>query len=1325
MPGPDRHRGDVAAARNRACEACHAREAAEWRGSPHQLAELDPVYRRAFAIEPMPFCRGCHSPEADPRAAVPGALATLGVGCVSCHVIGGAILAAPRADGAPARPAPHPVVRSARFASAAACASCHEFPFPDAALRSRPELMQSTASEHARGPYASTPCASCHMPRQGGRRSHAFAMQRDPANLQGALDVRATRTGAGRVQLVLTSRGVGHAFPTGDLFRRLEIDVEAVGDDYASVTRKVTYLTRHYRPMTAPGVPRRVVRDDRLGANGRDHATVDVDLGAAAAGYRIAWRVAYQRVDHPVESDDERAVVASEVVLGPGVPSGERRTEMTRIIAAVTCTALCACAGAPPKQPAPPAAPAPTTSIPSPAPVASSAPPAEPVEPAKPASPFHMLVKSQGALEVYALGDQIFAHGWPMFSEVKDGRVVEDERFERGLGGFIGIRSLFGHWPDDAWANVVLTNGRAGWGGLRHWNGTEWKVVGADLTATWLYADVQPWKDGRLLALEFNTMFQPPGVRFALVGKKRGGPVPVPTKAKCGAAVMASGFAALPTGEVFAAGSSCEGEQAAVEWWAPGETHGKLQQLGGEDPQNAVFVLPASASDVWVVASSYRKTTIAHFDGSAWKVEPNTFAHPLISASLAKDGTLWAVSRSPWDQKHPQGDVYKRPSGGTWTLVPLPEGETKPATIVAAPDGTIWVGADDGLLATIAPKGDVQSLDWKVGQQFPTGVNVPKAATEGCDSIYVLMYGITKVTPKDYDFPMTRKALAGHPELKDARFAVTEDNGHQYFGAFVPTLAMGKKIEKLVKDKVKGSKPAVLCSAPKTVRELHIDLATGNVAAIGGRSGAVSRGAPDTRSASRLHTGDRATCNRHATCEAIAPHARSRVQHGGERAARGCSPTAGTSRCRAVHRLVNLGERGALVFERCATASPSLQERRSQVPLQVAAADGAGQEVVARFELVAEHGSPRRHQVDRAGVLASADRRRHAHQDRDERGGVPQNRRGGRADAEDVERTRPRADRHDPAVGAEGGRARLVSRVRVELQVPFAVPGQLVVHHDIGALVDAVHAVADVRRLDHDVHHRGELRHAPRVRREWTLSTALLVAACGGSTASAPSADAGATDAAGGSAGASGTVCDPATVTIAFGVQMQDGGAPVDGVTYDVTGRVTAADATSFTVDVPDPLRVAVAGAASLPAVDSIVRVRWRKDLVANAYQSWLAVENVPSFQGLDNAVAPGTDPLLEVAGGATPPTASYSVARDSVQCGQACGRAQLQDLLTFTSADGSHATPPLHAGASADVALFSPASQRAYRVTVGFAQNLPCDPQGETGAVYVVSRTP
>ena len=56
MPGPARRRLLAAVAENAACESCHDEEAKEWRGSYHQRANVDPAYRRAFAIEPSPFC---------------------------------------------------------------------------------------------------------------------------------------------------------------------------------------------------------------------------------------------------------------------------------------------------------------------------------------------------------------------------------------------------------------------------------------------------------------------------------------------------------------------------------------------------------------------------------------------------------------------------------------------------------------------------------------------------------------------------------------------------------------------------------------------------------------------------------------------------------------------------------------------------------------------------------------------------------------------------------------------------------------------------------------------------------------------------------------------------------------------------------------------------------------------------------------------------------------------------------------------------------------------------------------------------------------------
>lgn len=287
-PGPARAEGRPdAAARNAACEACHADVARSWRGSLHQLAYLDPSFTEAHAREPSPFCRGCHAPEADPARPAPPALAELGVGCVSCHLVGDVVLAAPRA-GAPE--APHPLRRDPRFAAADACGGCHEFAFPGAAPHDEP--IQRTLSEHRLSARASTPCADCHMPRIDGRRDHRFLASRDPATLRRALRVEATRSPGGRAALRLAPGAVGHAVPTGDLLRRLVVVAEAldparqvVADDAQVLGRRFVFAERR--------VP---VGDDRVGARGPDPVTVELRLGPAADALPIRWRVYYERV---------------------------------------------------------------------------------------------------------------------------------------------------------------------------------------------------------------------------------------------------------------------------------------------------------------------------------------------------------------------------------------------------------------------------------------------------------------------------------------------------------------------------------------------------------------------------------------------------------------------------------------------------------------------------------------------------------------------------------------------------------------------------------------------------------------------------------------------------------------------------------------------------------------------------------------------------------------------------------------------------------------------------------------------------------------------
>ena len=320
MPGPAPRGRDTetASALNASCAGCHQQIAAEWRSSFHARSQRDESYQLAFALEPSPFCQGCHAPEADPSQPVPELAADLGVACVTCHVVRDQLLSAtsPAHFGA----APHASLRSAEFAGVEACARCHEFAFPESALSHRPELMQSTVREHAQASTRGVSCASCHLPSVGEgsarHRSHAFPGGHDANFVKAALRVEAARCAVGRACFTLSTQSVGHAFPTGDLFRRLEISVEAVGPDDQVVSSARRFLSRHWSNEPEPtGTVRRVTRDDRPTETPLE---VELELDGPVAAFPIAWRVSYQRVDHPLSESEAGDVVGGEIEIASG-----------------------------------------------------------------------------------------------------------------------------------------------------------------------------------------------------------------------------------------------------------------------------------------------------------------------------------------------------------------------------------------------------------------------------------------------------------------------------------------------------------------------------------------------------------------------------------------------------------------------------------------------------------------------------------------------------------------------------------------------------------------------------------------------------------------------------------------------------------------------------------------------------------------------------------------------------------------------------------------------------------------------------------------------
>jgi hypothetical protein len=316
MPHPFRQRLDAAVALNATCESCHDDEANEWRGSRHHASDTDPAYRRAFAIEPTAFCRGCHAPESNPTSEPPDAVSHLGVGCVTCHVTEqGQVLAATASRGGSA---PHPLRRSAEFAETGACASCHEFRFAMGVGDDDGQHMQTTMREHRRSAGRGQPCAACHMPARQGRRSHAFDEVRDPAWLRANLVATAERRDAGEVVVTLAQPAPGHAFPTGDLFRRLEIGSELRSADGRLLGRDVRYLARHFEMI--PGLPgRTLVRDDRVFDRPTAVSMRPSPGSATAPRGVLRWWVTYQRIATVgTGTDPAGALVESEVALHSG-----------------------------------------------------------------------------------------------------------------------------------------------------------------------------------------------------------------------------------------------------------------------------------------------------------------------------------------------------------------------------------------------------------------------------------------------------------------------------------------------------------------------------------------------------------------------------------------------------------------------------------------------------------------------------------------------------------------------------------------------------------------------------------------------------------------------------------------------------------------------------------------------------------------------------------------------------------------------------------------------------------------------------------------------
>lgn len=277
------------------CAGCHAGHDAQWRASGHARAWSGPVFQAEYARNPAPSCRGCHAPA---TAAAPGR----GIDCATCHVHNNEILAT---RVTPPGELAHPLRAAPGLAGVDACANCHQFAFVDDGVHDPRESLQDTVNEWQRSRFgprapAAQTCQRCHMPYTQSadlpRTNHGLRGPGDAALLAGAVTVtgRARRMGDDiAVEVELRGARIGHAFPTGDVFREaaLEVHTDAGARDSLVLKRWLA------RTLDEDGEDHhlRVVDDTRVPPPGDGVWREQLSLADRAAT-RVYWRLRLHRL---------------------------------------------------------------------------------------------------------------------------------------------------------------------------------------------------------------------------------------------------------------------------------------------------------------------------------------------------------------------------------------------------------------------------------------------------------------------------------------------------------------------------------------------------------------------------------------------------------------------------------------------------------------------------------------------------------------------------------------------------------------------------------------------------------------------------------------------------------------------------------------------------------------------------------------------------------------------------------------------------------------------------------------------------------------------
>lgn len=257
------------------CARCHAEVFEAWSGSSHGRAHDNPLFNASTAQHHSLWCAQCHSP----------VRAGAGVTCRACHDGGDGVVLTANEPTRRARRA-HRMQVSQTLGSSEQCARCHQFDVPirrpgEPTRFTSGTPMQNTVAEWEGSAFAARgeTCQSCHFTDHTGASS----------DLTDHLDVRVEMVDD-ETRVTIATRGIGHAFPTGDPFRQLIVELCADPTCDQPVGRAV--FARFFAPDGNGGST--LVRDTTVPApttGETAHRTLEVNVATTVRHWRLVYHL--------------------------------------------------------------------------------------------------------------------------------------------------------------------------------------------------------------------------------------------------------------------------------------------------------------------------------------------------------------------------------------------------------------------------------------------------------------------------------------------------------------------------------------------------------------------------------------------------------------------------------------------------------------------------------------------------------------------------------------------------------------------------------------------------------------------------------------------------------------------------------------------------------------------------------------------------------------------------------------------------------------------------------------------------------------------------